>query len=98
MILEEKNSHRSTYWPVTACSTVFWEMPCGAMIHAGIPMYDVSIFGTRGALLNNVVPTLGTDDKSLRLVEVCILGTEDILLHAVTPSLGNAGMPTLGIE
>ncbi len=39
-------------------------MPCGVMTPAGIPMYDdVPIFGTRGALINDMVPTLGTDDN-----------------------------------
>ncbi len=54
-------------------------MPCGVMELVGIPMYDaVSIFGIEEALLYDV-PTLGTDDKPLRLVVVPTLGTEDLL-------------------
>ncbi len=83
-------------------------MSCGAMTPAGIRMYDISIFGTRGALLKDVVPTLGRVDKPLKLVEVHTLITEDILLHIVAPALGNAGIltlvkptlmkPTLGVD
>ncbi len=64
---------------LTSYILVFWEMPCGVMELVGIPMYDaVSIFGIEEALLYDV-PTLGTDDKPLRLVVVPTLGTEDLL-------------------
>ncbi len=60
----KSHTDRHTNLLLSNSSAVFWEMPCGAMTPAGIPMYDVSIFVTEGALIKDVIPILGTDEQN----------------------------------